>query len=80
MKPGLIKKQSGGGSIQLEIWEMPMSKFEEFTASIPAPLGIGKLELEDDLEVPGFVCEAFAAEGAGDITALGSWRNLLLTN
>ncbi|MDT8861868.1 allophanate hydrolase [Alkalihalobacillus sp. MEB130] len=79
-KPGLIKQANGGGAIQLEIWEMPLSTFGTFAASIPDPLGIGKVELEDGSEVPGFICQAYVAEGAEDITALGGWRNLLVFN
>lgn len=75
-KPGLIKKQTGGASIKLELWEMPTDALGHFTASIPAPLGIGKVELQDGLEVPGFICEAYAATDAEDITAFGGWRNL----
>jgi len=75
-KPGLVKRREGGASVRLELWEMPLSAFGGFAASIPAPLGIGKVELADGREVPGFVCEAYAAEaeGAEDITAAGSWR------
>jgi allophanate hydrolase len=75
-KPGLVRKQEGGASIRLELWEMPLESFGSFMASIPAPLGIGKIELQDGLIVPGFICEAYAAEGAEDITASGGWRNL----
>jgi allophanate hydrolase len=75
-KPGLIKQRSGGAAIQLEVWEMPLKAFGSFTASIPAPLGIGKVELEDGSEVPGFVCEAYAAQEAEDITAFGGWRHI----
>ena len=49
---------------------MPLEAFGGFAAAIPAPLGIGKVELRDGTEVPGFVCEAYAAEGAEDVTAL----------
>ncbi|WP_100406170.1 allophanate hydrolase-related protein [Bacillus solitudinis] len=56
---------------------MSVSQFGVFAASISAPLGIGKVEL-DGSEVPGFVCEAYAAENAEDITASGGWKNLLL--
>ncbi|MFD0681810.1 MULTISPECIES: allophanate hydrolase [unclassified Paenibacillus] len=73
-KPGLIKRQMGGASIRLEVWEMPLEAFGSFAASIPAPLGIGKVELEDGSEVPGFVCEGYAIDGAEDITASGGWR------
>ena len=43
---------------------------------LPAPLGLGRVELADGREVPGFVCEAYAAEGAEDITWAGSRRNV----
>lgn len=74
-KPGLIKKPKSGASIQLELWEMPLDQFGSFAASIPAPLGIGKIELEDGTEVPGFICEAYAADNAKEITASGGWKN-----
>ncbi|WP_028550237.1 allophanate hydrolase [Paenibacillus sp. UNC451MF] len=76
-KPGLIKGADVGASIQLELWEMPLEAFGTFAASIPAPLGIGKVELQDGSEVPGFVCEAYAAAGAKDITAHGGWRQAM---
>lgn len=75
-KPGLIKQQSGGASIAVEIWEMTKEAFGTFVAAIPAPLGIGKIELQDGLEVPGFICEAYAASDAEDISSYGSWRNI----
>lgn len=75
-KPGLIKQASGGSSVQVEIWEMPLENFGAFTSWIPAPLGMGKLELADGTVVPGFICEGYAEQGAEDITALGGWRFL----
>ncbi|WP_368505307.1 allophanate hydrolase [Alkalihalophilus sp. As8PL] len=79
-KPGMIKDERKGGAIELELWEMPLSEFGAFAASIPSPLGIGKVELENGEEVPGFVCEAYAAETAEDITATGGWRHQLVKN
>jgi allophanate hydrolase len=73
-KPGLIKLIEGGESIVLEVWEMPVAAFGGFTAAIPAPLGIGKVELADGTEVSGFICEAYAEQTATDITAWGGWR------
>jgi len=75
-KPGLVRQTGGGSSIEVEVWEMPKESFGSFVALIPAPLGIGKVELEDGMTVPGFVCESYAVEGAEDITSLGSWREL----
>ncbi|WNR44163.1 allophanate hydrolase [Paenibacillus roseipurpureus] len=75
-KPGLVKQQQGGAAIQLEVWEMPLAAFGGFAAAIPAPLGIGKVELRDGTEVPGFICEAYAAAGAEDVTPQRSWRSV----
>jgi len=75
-KPGLIKQELGGASIELEVWEMPITSFGGFAASIPAPLGIGKVELADGTEVPGFICEGYAAAGAEDITVFRGWRHI----
>lgn len=76
-KPGLIRTTEGGVSIQLELWEMPMAEFGFFTSLVPAPLGIGTIELEDGTCVQGFVCEAIAAHDAEDISYLGGWRKFL---
>lgn len=74
-KPGLIRVTSSGASIQLELWKMPLSSFGQFTAAIPAPLGIGQIELADGRHVSGFMCEAYAAEQSVNITSAGGWRN-----
>ena len=72
-KPGLVRT-GDGAPIALELWAMPVERFGSFVASIPAPLGIGTLELANGRSVQGFVCEAWATAGAEDITALGGWR------
>jgi allophanate hydrolase len=76
-KPGMIKQSEGGAAIRLELWAMPLASFGSFTASIPAPLGIGKVELAGGEEVSGFICEGYAAGNAEDITAYGGWRSFL---
>jgi allophanate hydrolase len=75
-KPGLIRVSEAGASIELELWEMPLAELGAFAAKIPAPLGIGKVQLEDGTEVPGFICEGLAAENAEDISHTGGWRFL----
>ncbi|HKY01147.1 MAG TPA: allophanate hydrolase [Burkholderiales bacterium] len=74
-KPGLVR--DGDSAIDVEVWSFPLSTFGAFVASIPAPLGIGTLRLEDGSEVKGFLCEAHAVVGANDISALGGWRAYL---
>ncbi len=78
-RPGMVRVAEGGGAIEMEIWELPASEFGSFVAGIPAPLGIGMVKLADGGWVQGFVCEAAAADGAEDITALGSWRAYLVS-
>ena len=76
-KPGLQRVAGGGGAIAVEVWEMPIEQIGSFLALIPAPLGLGSLELADGRRVHGFLCEGHALEGARDITALGGWRAYL---
>lgn len=73
-KPGLIRLNEPGASIEVEVWEMPLSQFGSFVSLIPSPLGIGKVELEDGSEIPGFICEASADKKAEDISDTGGWR------
>ncbi len=75
-KPGLARAASGE-SIQVELWDIPLARFGEFVAEIPAPLGIGSLELGDGRWVKGFICEGAALGDAQDITAYKGWRNWL---
>jgi allophanate hydrolase len=76
-RPGMIRTDTDGVAIDVEIWAIPQAQFGSFMAGIPAPLGIGTVELEDGSLVKGFICEAYAAEGALDISELGSWRGYL---
>ncbi|MEE3661669.1 allophanate hydrolase [Brenneria sp. g21c3] len=75
-KPGLAKAAQGG-SIAVELWDIPLARFGEFVAEIPAPLGIGTLTLADGRQVKGFICEPAALSDAVDITGFGGWRNWL---
>lgn len=75
-KPGLVKA-STGAAIIVELWDIPLARFGEFVAEIPAPLGIGSLELADGRTVKGFICEPSALAEATEITEFGGWRNWL---
>jgi len=76
-KPGLARVGSGGHKIEVEVWELPLSRFGEFVAEVPAPLAIGSIELEGGAWVKGFVCEPLALQGARDISRFGGWRAYL---
>lgn len=74
-KPGLKRVAPGEGeAIIVEVWEMPASAFGSFVDLIPAPLGIGNVELADGRWVNGFICEGYGFDGARDVTEFGGWR------
>jgi allophanate hydrolase len=74
-KPGL-RHDPGftGPGLEVEVWSLAPAAFGDFVANVPAPMGIGKLTLDDGSSVSGFICEPHALEGARDITAFGGWR------
>lgn len=74
-RPALIRDEAEGAPIEVEVWELEPAAFGDFVSKIPGPLGIGKVKLASGEEVPGFIAEPRAAEGAEEITSLGSWRN-----
>lgn len=76
-KPGLVKAMTNGAPIEVELWDVPIDHFGSFVADIPAPLGIGSLELEDGRIVKGFICEPIGLQSARDITSFGGWRAYL---
>jgi len=78
-RPGMVRVAQDGAAIDVEVWELPIDTFGSFVAGIPAPLGIGTITLSNGETVKGFICETFAADGALDITHLGSWRRYLET-
>ena len=72
-KPGLARGD-GGAPIKVELWDLTTEAFGSFVAAVPAPMGIGTLELSDGRCVKGFICEPHALLGARDITEFGGWR------
>lgn len=77
-KPGLVREpELSGPGIEVEVWAIPIQHFGSFVAEVPAPLGIGSVELADGSVVKGFVCEPYALDGAMEITHYGGWRAYL---
>lgn len=73
-RPGMQRVDDGGEKIAMEIWTMPSANFGTFVTAIPAPLGIGKVELDDGSWVSGFICDAYGLVGAIDVTGFKGWR------
>jgi allophanate hydrolase len=76
-RPGLIRVSGDGAAIALEIWAIPQGQLGTFAAGIPAPLGLGTLELDDGTTCMGFICEGYASHSATDISGFGGWRGYL---
>ncbi|MDB2449080.1 allophanate hydrolase [bacterium] len=76
-RPGLVRDATKGVAVAVELWSVPAQQFGSFVADIPAPLGIGKLELADGRWVSGFICETAGLDGATDISEFGGWRAYL---
>lgn len=76
-KPGLVRVEHGGHAIALEVWAMPQRAVGSFLALIPAPLGLGSIELADGRHVHGFLCESHALAQAPDVSHHGGWRAYL---
>jgi allophanate hydrolase len=76
-RPGLVRDMTAGNAIEVEVWNLPLEQVGAFVRQIPAPLGIGRIELVSGEWVSGFICEGYAVEQAKEITHLGSWRRFI---
>ncbi|MGD9419476.1 MAG: allophanate hydrolase-related protein [Verrucomicrobiota bacterium JB025] len=62
--------------MEVEVRELGVEEFGSFVAGIPAPLGIGKVALDDGSELPGFIAECGAVDMAEEVMSSGGWRKL----
>ena len=76
-RPGLVRVEDGGESIEVELHRVSIAAIGELLVSIPAPLGLGTVELVDGGQAVGFLCEGAAIGGAEDISRYKSWINYL---
>jgi allophanate hydrolase len=79
-KPGLVRNtgdEGSGAQIAVEVYDVPLAAIGGFLAGIAAPLGLGRVELQDGSWVNGFICEPWGLQDAEDITAYGGWRNYI---
>ncbi|MFF3939520.1 allophanate hydrolase [Streptomyces phaeofaciens] len=76
-KPGLVHVGEQGAPIEVEVWRLPPAGLGGLLASLPRPMALGRVELADGSDVPGFLCEPGALTDAEDITRYGGWRSYL---
>jgi hypothetical protein len=75
--PAMMRVSTGGQSIELEIWSVPVVGLAKILQQEPAGLCIGKIKLADNREVLGVLGEPFLCEGQQEITEFGGWRNYM---
>ncbi|GAB2802433.1 allophanate hydrolase [Halomonas shantousis] len=76
-RPAMVRDDQDGAAIELEVWRLPIDSVGSFLDGIPAPLGLGQVELEGGEWKCGFICSAGALEMDGpaeDVTRFGGWR------
>lgn len=73
-KPGLVRAGAGeGASIAGEAWLVSFAGLGRLLATLPAPMLLGPVELDDGTWVVGFGCALDAASRGRDITEHASW-------
>jgi allophanate hydrolase len=76
-RPGLVHTADGPpDGIAVEVWTLPAQAVGTLLGTIPAPLGLGRLILDDGHEVAGFVAGPSALAGT-DVSGYGGWRGYL---
>ncbi len=76
-RPAMVRDEVRGAAIEVEVWRLPIATVGSFLAGIPAPLGLGRVELASGEWKTGFICTAGALhepEEARDVTEYGGWR------
>lgn len=77
-RPGLVRTGDGpADGIAVEVWELGHDAVGRLLETIPTPLGLGRLELDDGRTVTGFVADGAGMGSAEDISVHGGWRAYL---
>ncbi len=72
--PAMIKANTGGGAVAVEVWQVPLAGLGIILSQEPPGLAIGKVKLDDGEEVLGVIGEPLTVEGKKEITEFGGWR------
>jgi hypothetical protein len=78
-RPGLVRVATGGVSVEVELYGLSPSALGTLLTRIAPPLGLGTIQLDGGHTAHGFLCEAYAADEAADISRHGSWPDYLLS-
>jgi hypothetical protein len=77
LHPAMIRVESGGAAIAVEIWEIPAAGLAQVLREEPAGLCVGKVALEDGGEVLGMLGEPWLCQRGEEITRHRGWREYL---
>ena len=72
--PAMMRVQSGGYSVALELWNVPAAGLASILLAEPAGLSIGKVLLSDGREVLGVLGEPWLCINRREISRFGGWR------
>ncbi|GAB1692588.1 allophanate hydrolase [Krasilnikovia sp. M28-CT-15] len=74
-RPGLVFTGDGPTTgIALEVWQMPHQAVGRLLDTVPPPLCLGTVRLDDGTSVTGFLAGEHGVRDAVDVTAAGGWR------
>jgi allophanate hydrolase len=71
-RPGMFR-DAAGASVEVELHRITPEALGRLLVTVPAPLGLGSVELADGRTVAGFLCEPYAVVGAPEITSCANW-------
>jgi hypothetical protein len=77
--PAMQRVATGGVSVALELWAVPLAGLAAILQNEPPGLAIGKVVLADGSIVLGVLGEAFLCAGQREITERGGWRAYMAT-
>ena len=78
--PAMIRVNSGGVAVVVEVWSISGDGLASVLLQEPPGLSVGKVSLADGTEVLGVLGEPVLCEGHKEITSYGGWRAYLLGN
>ncbi len=75
--PGMVRAESGGSGIAIELWELSTEGILQLLSGEPKGLCLGKVILADGRIVLGILAETHILENCLEITHFGGWRKYL---
>jgi hypothetical protein len=72
--PAMLRVETGGNAIALEIWNVPKASLATILLQEPPGLSIGKVYLSTGEIVLGVLGEPILCENQQEITQWGGWR------